>query len=323
MSERAIEPAGPVGVVAADPAGYLAAGLTALLYGSSYVATAIALRDLTPLTVALWRSVVALLALAVVVGTVRSPGFRPRRLTRAGSLRLLLLASLTGPSFIVAMSAAVSLAGASITAFVAGLYAVLSAVFAIPLLGERPERSTLAALLLALVGAALLGEVQLGGDTALGVGVGLLAAVFFALFLVLSRRWSTSYDLPGPTVALASVGLGALVTLVWAGLTEPLLPASLDVDAMAAVAWLGLAVGALATTMIVLAMRRLPARRVSALLLLNPPSAAILSWLLLGERFTPGQLVGAAMVLVAMAVASGLLTPRLPAMTARGPDRAG
>jgi drug/metabolite transporter (DMT)-like permease len=62
---------------------------------------------------------------------------------------------------------------------------------------------------------------------------------------------------------------------------------------------------------VVVGMRRLPARRASAFLLLNPPTAVLLSWLLLGEHFSIGQFVGAALVLVAMAGASGLLPRRL------------
>jgi drug/metabolite transporter (DMT)-like permease len=301
-----------------DPAGAAAASVTAILYGSSYVATAIALHGFTPLTVALWRGVIGGLALALLVALVRSPAVRPARLDRTRAARLLVLAALTGPAFIVLMNVAVSLAGASITAFVAGLYAVLGAALAVPLLGERLERSTLGALLLALIGAALLGELPNGGQTALGAGVGLLAAVVFATFLVLSRRWCTVHDLPGPTVALAAQALSALVTLAWAGATGPLLPVAPTADAVAAVVWLGLMVSALATVLVILGMRRLPARRASAFLLLNPPSAAVLSWLLLGERFSPAQLAGAAMVLVAMAVASGLATmPRSAGGVAR------
>ncbi len=295
-----------------DRGGVAAASVTAILYGSSYVATGIALRTFTPLTAALWRGAIGGLALAILVAVIRSPAFRPRRLSRAATLRLLVIAVLNGPAFIVSMNVAVSLAGASITAFVAGLYAVLAALFAIPVLGERPERSTLAALLLALVGAGLLGEVQLGGDTAIGAGVALLAAIFFAAFLVLSRRWSATYGLPGPSIALAAQVLTALVALILAGATGPILPAaSPGADAVAAVIWLGLAVAALATVLVVVGMRRLPARRASAFLLLNPPTAALLSWLLVGERFSIGQFVGAGLVLVAMAGASGLVPRRL------------
>jgi drug/metabolite transporter (DMT)-like permease len=290
-----------------DGMGAAAASATAILYGSSYVATAIALRGFTPITVAFWRGLIGALALALVMVAWRSARLRMPG-NRAALVRLLVLATLNGPAFLIAMNFAVSLAGASITAFVAGLYAVLAAALAIPLLGERPERLTIAALLVALAGAALLGEIQLGGKAATGVGWALLAAVVFALFLVLSRRWSIVYDLPGPTIGMFAMGLSALVAGLWAAAAGTILPpVAPGADAVAAVIWLALAVGALATVLVVVGMRRLPARRASAFLLLNPPTAALLSWLLLGETFSGLQLVGAALVLVAMAAATGLV----------------
>jgi drug/metabolite transporter (DMT)-like permease len=66
----------------------------------------------------------------------------------------------------------------------------------------------------------------------------------------------------------------------------------------------------LAAVLVVVGMRRLPARRASAFLLLNPPTAALGAWLLLGERLTAVQLLGGGLVLVAMAVAGGLVQGR-------------
>ncbi len=87
----------------------------------------------------------------------------------------------------------------------------------------------------------------------------------------------------------------------------PVAPGPVQPDALAAVAWLALGPGALAAILVVIGMRRLEARRASAFLLLIPPTAAIGSWLLLGETFTPVQVAGAGLVLVAMAAASGLV----------------
>lgn len=294
-----------------DPLGIAAAAGAAVLYGSSYVATAIALRSFSPLTAALWRGIIGALVLGTVVALASHPVLRPRRLTRASTVRLLVLGTLAGPAFIFSMNTAVSLTGASITAFVAGMYAVLVAVIAVPLLHEHPEPSTLAALVLALIGAALLGEVTLRSDRTLGVGVALIAAILFASFLVLSRRWSHRYDLPGPAIGAASLALTAVaagvIVLVAPGTagTQPL-----HADAVAAVIWLALGPGALAAFSVVVGMRRLEARHASTYLLLNPPTAAIGSAILLGERFTLVQILGALLILVAMAAASGLLRRR-------------
>lgn len=305
-----------------EATGAVAAAGTALLYGSSYVATAIALRGFSALAAAAARGLVAFTALAILLLAASGPAFRPRRLPRASLLRLALLGLLSGPVFIVTMNLAVSLAGAGITAFVAGMYAILAALLAIPLLDERLEPATVAAFCVALVGAALLGEVELGGSRLVGVGVAFLAAVVFGLFLVLSRRWSDRYDLPGPTIGAVAMGSTALVAgaLAWllGGESAVVGPIGSHLDAIAAVVWLGLGPGALAVVLVILAMRRLPARRVSAFLLLNPPTAAIGSWLLLGEQLSALQLLGAALILVAMAAASGLPLARSPAR-AQGP----
>jgi drug/metabolite transporter (DMT)-like permease len=298
--------------LSSEAVGVAAATATALLYGSSYVATAFALRSFTPLTAATWRGVVGCAAVGLVILVSRSPDLRPGRLTGAAVWRLLVLGAVGGPAFLICLNVAVSLAGASITAFVAGMYAVLVALLAIPVLGERPEARTLGALLLALLGAALLGQVQLGGSTALGVGVALLAACVFATYLVLIRRWSATHGLPGPIVGVSSMGLSVVVTTVLAlGIGTGNAP--LRADAVAAIAWLGLGPGALATILVVIGMRRLPARRASVLLLLNPPTAAVGAWLLLGERLDPVQIIGAALILVAMAAATGALRVPGPA----------
>lgn len=299
--------------LSSEAVGVAAATGTALLYGSSYVATAFALRSFTPLTAATWRGVVGCAAVGLVIVVSRNPDLRPGRLTGAAVWRLLVLGAVGGPAFLICLNVAVSLAGASITAFVAGMYAVLVALLAIPVLGERPQAGTMVALLVALAGAALLGEVQLGGSTTLGVVVALLAACVFATYLVLIRRWSATHDLPGPIVGVASMGLSVVVT---GGLALVIGPgaAALRPDAVAAIAWLGLGPGALATILVVIGMRRLHAHRASVFLLLNPPTAAIGAWLLLGERLDPVQIAGAALILVAMAAATGVL--RMP-----GPSR--
>lgn len=289
-----------------DPVGVWAATATAILYGSSYVGAAVALLSFTPVTTTMWRGAIGATALALFLLVWHHPGTLPRAWSGPSLVRLVLLGLLGGPAFFVAMTVAVGLAGASVTALVAGLYAVLVALLAVPILRERIEPPTLAALALALGGTAMISHLRLGGPTTAGVPVALLAAVLFATFLVLSRRWSVRYDLPSPTVAFVALALSGLVAGAWAAATGTLLPdAAPRLDAMVAVVWLGLGPGALAAALVVLSMRRLPARRASAFLLLNPLTAMVLAWWLLSERLTAVQLLGAVLVLIAMAAASG------------------
>jgi drug/metabolite transporter (DMT)-like permease len=56
----------------------------------------------------------------------------------------------------------------------------------------------------------------------------------------------------------------------------------------------------LAMTCYVIALRGLPTATVSTFAYVNPVVAATLGWLLLGERLTPGAIIGGALVLVSV-----------------------
>jgi DME family drug/metabolite transporter len=285
--------------------GALFAGISAMLYGSSYVATAIALRSFTPLTVAAWRGLLSALILGAILLLPAMRSHLPRSITLGDLGRLMLMGLLGGAAFTLAMNAAVGITGATVTAFVAGLYAVLAAALAIPVLGERLERSTLAALLAALFGTLLLADLTLNAETVAGIGLALVAAASFGLYLVLSRGWARSRGLSGAVVGLSSLamtGVAGLAAVVLAA--EPMVPDAPRADALVAIAWLALGPGVVAAVLVVAGMQLLPARLASAFLLLNPPTAALLALVLLGERLTVLQLIGGACVLAAMASAT-------------------
>jgi DME family drug/metabolite transporter len=285
--------------------GALFAGISAMLYGSSYVATAIALRSFTPLTVAAWRGLLSALILGAILLLPAMRSHLPRSITLGDLGRLMLMGLLGGAAFTLAMNAAVGITGATVTAFVAGLYAVLAAALAIPVLGERLERSALAALLAALFGTLLLADLTLNAETVAGIGLALVAAASFGLYLVLSRGWARSRGLSGAVVGLSSLamtGVAGLAAVVLAA--EPMVPDAPRADALVAIAWLALGPGVVAAVLVVAGMQLLPARLASAFLLLNPPTAALLALVLLGERLTVLQLIGGACVLAAMASAT-------------------
>lgn len=292
-----------------------------MLYGSSYVATAIALRSFTPLTVAAWRGLLG----AVVLGALLMlPALRrqlPARLGIGDLSRLIVMGLLGGAAFTLAMNAAVGITGATVTAFVAGLYAVLAAALAVPLLGERLERSTLVAMLAALFGTALLADLTLTVETVAGIGLGLVAAASFGLYLVLTRGWARRRGLSGVAMGLSSLtmtGVAGIAAVLLAG--EPMLPHVARTDALLAIGWLALGPGVVAAVLVVAGMQLLPARLASVFLLLNPPTAAVLAFVLLGERPSALQLIGGACVLLAMAAAAGMLGRAQPTSTSQRSD---
>jgi probable blue pigment (indigoidine) exporter len=280
----------------------------AMLFGSAYVATAFQLRSFSPLGAAAWRNILGAAILLLVLRLAGRPlGSTGSASTIARLVRLLVLGAFGGLFFLAGMNLAVQAEGATITAFVAGLYAILAALLAPIVLRERLGRPALAGFACALVGTAFLAELDPARLTVGGLGAAVGAAISYAAFLVLARRWSGPFELSATTITLGNFAVGGVGLTALAALDDPagLLPARLVPEAVVALAWL-VFVSVVAQLLIMASVRRVDARRTSAALLLNPLTAAGLSALLLGERLTELQLGGGALVLVGMAVSSGL-----------------
>ena len=290
----------------------LAAAGAAILYGAAYPATAIALRSFTPLAIA---GIACTIALPFVIGAaVAGLITRPQvsTLRRDAVARLIVLASLGGLGFIAAVNIAVSLSGPTVTGFVAPLYAVAAALLAIPILGEHIRPVTAGAFALALAGTALLAGVDPTTDMLLGVAMATGAAVMFGLYMVLARRWSVRYGLDGTLITIANlIGRGPVLLLVeFVRSPGTLIPS--DPDPVAVIALLSIAFGSSSTANLLLmaSVRRVPARRTSAVLLLTPISSAVLGAVLLGDQLTAQGLVGATLILIGIAGASGIVARR-------------
>jgi drug/metabolite transporter (DMT)-like permease len=292
-----------------EQVGIASAAGAAVLFGLAFPITVFALRSFTPLATAAISCTLAFVILIVlaVVGVVPRPKLRTR--DPANLARLAFVTLVGGFTFMVAMNAAIALSGATIAAFVSSLYAVLATFFAIPLLGERVRPMVVVALCVSLAGTALLaGFAPLGGSL-LGIGLALVAAVSFGLYLVLARRWGPSHGLKGTIVVLALLlGRGPVVLAIEL-VREPasLVPPNPDPLSLLALAYLALGPMLAAQILIVASVARVPARRTSASLLLTPLCAAVGAYVLLGDRLTPIELVGAALLLLGIAGASGLL----------------
>jgi len=291
--------------------GRLYAALAAMLYGSAYVGIAFVLHSFTPLAGAVYRSLLAAAALAVVLAVQRArrptivdpPSAGPPRAQRL--LRVGVIGLFGGAIFLVAMNLAVAHVGATIAAFVAGLYSVIAAVLAPFVLHERLKLRALVGFIVALIGTALLAELDPARTDLVGISWGLVAAVAFALFLVLSRRWSVPYRITPIENTFGAMVLASVVLIPLALIAEPasLFPQTVAVDALIALAWISF-VAAAGIGLIAASVRYMPAAESAAFLLLNPITATILAALLLNERPTPVQIVGGLLVLAGMAAAS-------------------
>lgn len=292
--------------------GIAAAAAAAIIYGAAYPATAVALRSFSPLAIA---GLSCTLALVIVIGLAVAgvlPHPSVEAMTRPRLARLTLLALLGGILFIVGVNVAVAIAGPTITGFVSPLYAVFATLFAVPLLGERVGVATFLAFALAFSGTALLAGAVPTGAPITGILLALVSAAMFGMYVVLARLWGVRYRLDGTLVTIANlIGRGPIL-LVAALILDPgrVIPA--DPDPAAVVALLTIVFGSSTSGNLLLmaSVRRVPAGRTSAALLLTPVSSAVIAAVVLDERLSPGGLLGAALILAGMGVASGLLTWR-------------
>lgn len=277
--------------------------VVAIVWGSAYPVTRVLLEDLPPLGAASWRTLIAAAGVAAFAA-VREE-FGTLRPAAGVSGRLLALALLGGPLFLMGLNISVLLTGASIASFVTGIYPLLAVVVAGFLLGEMLGRRVLVALAVAAVGLVLLARPGGAHVELLGVLVALAAAVSFAFYLVLARLWGSAERLPFLTIAFWLLISSMVVTGV---LQLVVSPAGLALDlsgrGWAALLWLALPASALPHVLVTSTLRRLPASRAAPFLLLMPISGLLISAFLLGERLDPLQLVGAGLILVGIAVAT-------------------
>lgn len=291
--------------------GVLAAVLAAVLFGTAYPVTAIALRSFQPLALGALIGTVALIAMLVLVGAglVERPHVRPLNAGRIG--RLAVIGLFGGIIFTAAINIAVGAAGPTITSFIATLYAAIVTILAVPLLGERVRPLALASLVVALVGTALLAGYNPVGVSVVGTLMAFAAAIAFALYLVLARRWGPTYQFDGSLLTLAIlVGRGPVLLLIELA-REPgsIVPASPSPspESLIALGYLVVGPNLIAQLAILASVKRVPAQRTSAALLIIPLVSAALAAILLGEVLAPVEIAGAVLVLAGMAGASGVV----------------
>ena len=310
MSSPAL-PAAP----ATSRRGFLLVVLAALCWGTSGVSGRIVAdrTDLGPLDIAWHR-----MAIGAVVLLIGFAATRRRRiettapLTHATSVRLLLVAAGLA-AYQLAYFAAVATAGVSIATLVAlGLAPLLIAVGATVLGHGRPDRATVVALVVALIGLVLLVGISAGADTGTTVVLGALLAVGSAVGYAVV------------TLAGGGVPAGIPVTLVgFAGGALLLTPVALvvglrftaDPIALGVLLYLGAVPSALAYGMFFSGLRSVPGAVASIVTLLEPLTATALATAFLGERLSPGALAGGVLVLAAVA---GLYLRRMGDSNSRG-----
>lgn len=279
-------------------------GFTVLVGAVAIAFSAIIFRlsHVSPPTGAFFRCFWALPALWLIARwEERRWGRRPRRArVYAGAAGLLFAADL------ILWHTAIDHVGAGLATVLANTQVVLVALVAWLVLGERPQRSALAAIPVVALGVVLvsgaLEQGAYGKNPGLGAAYGLGAGLAYTGFLLVLRQGQTG--IVGPAGPLFDATLACAAACAVAGAAM----GNLDVTpSLAATGWLvllALLAQVLGWIMIAVSLPRLPAVATSVSLTLQPVGSVAFAALILGERPSGLQLAGAAAILSGLVVSS-------------------
>lgn len=222
-------------------------------------------------------------------------------------LGLVLLGGLAYVGQSLAFFTALTMASAGLVALLLYLYPVLVTIFSVVLFKERLTRPKVSALVLAVVGTGLtIGPV--GGGRPLGIILGVLAALIYAVYILVGSRVTPAAGaIPASTVIIASAALvyGGLMAL-----EGPVFPATLT-------GWLAIVGVALISTVIAIVtffigLEQIGPTAAATLSALEPLVTVVLAVLVLDERVVALQVAGGALILVAVVLLSRMQTANGP-----------
>lgn len=260
----------------------------------SFSAIFFALAEVDPASGAFFRTAYAVPVLFVIWWMRRGED------RRSGKLHwLAFLAGVALGTDMVAWHSSIDFIGTGLATLLANTQVIFVTAIAWLLLSERPDKRVAWAIPIILIGVALVSG--LGQDTAYGVdplrgtGLALVAALFYAVFLLTYRRSNQSQ---GPTAgplleatvgaALAALLLGSLGTGIDFGFTWPAHGWLISLALTAQVAgWL----------LIGFALPRLPAAETATIILLQPALTILWGAMIFAERPSALQVAGAVVVL--------------------------
>jgi drug/metabolite transporter (DMT)-like permease len=268
------------------------------IWGVSFIATKLALREIEPLQVIWIRFGIGVLVLGGVVAVRKE-----FRLPSADELRRFAILGFVGITFHQWLQVTgLKTAQASTTAWIVSTSPVFIAVLGWILLREQMDPGKSLGMLLAAAG--VLGVVSRGFPSVIagghfgsaGDGLVLGSALTWAIFSVFSRKYLKAQS---ATLMLLFVMLfGWICTSVLLFLSGRMLPDSaLSGEAIAALLFLGVFCSGIAYIFWYDALRVLPASQVGSLLFFEPLITIVAAALMLDEAMSVGALIGGGMIL--------------------------
>ena len=269
-----------------------------VVWGASFIATKVALRDVSPITVVWLRFAMGVIILGIAV-SARKQFALPKR-EEWPYFALLGFLGITFHQWL--QSTALTTSHASTTAWIVATTPVFMALLGWLILKEKLSWLQTGGILLAALGVILvvsngdLASLELGKFGASGDILVLISALNWAVFSALSRRGLKSH--PAARMMFYVMALGWLFSsiLFFSGPNLGEIP-RLTLNGWLGVGFLGIFCSGLAYIAWYDALTALPAAQLGAFLYLEPPVAVIVAALILAEPVTWAALLGGAIIL--------------------------
>jgi drug/metabolite transporter (DMT)-like permease len=279
--------------------GYCCLTLAMVLVGSTVVASKVIAAGLPPFTATALRFAIALPCFLVLLRLTRTAW---PRLDRRDWLILFVQAAAGSVGYTTLLISGMRLTSAADAGVIIGTLPVMSAVIAIFLLGERPQRFLLLAIGLATAGVLFVAfpsepDRTTGAHALAGNALILGAVACEGLFILLNKRLRQ----PIAPLALSAImtGIGLAASAVPAMIEAPWTLA-IGTEAVAAVAYYALIPTVGGFVLWYAGAARTTGAEAALFTALAPVSAVVLAALWLGERVSVMQIAGVGCVLVAV-----------------------
>ena len=269
-----------------------------LVWGASFIATKVALRDISPITVVWLRFAMGVVILGIAV-MARKQFALPKR-NEWLYFALLGFLGITFHQWL--QSTALTTSRASTTAWIVATTPVFMALLGLLILREKLNWLQTGGILLAAMGVILvvsngdLASLELGKFGAPGDILVLISAFNWAVFSTLSRRGLASH--PATRMMFYVMTLGWIFTsvLFFSSPNVREIP-QLTLNGWLGVSFLGIFCSGLAYIAWYDALQALPAAQLGAFLYLEPPVAVIVAALILTELMTWAAFFGGTIIL--------------------------
>ncbi|MFC5740890.1 DMT family transporter [Dyella tabacisoli] len=282
--------------------GYLCMAAAMVTVGSTVVASKAIGAELAPFTATALRFAIALCAFVPLMMLTRTPWPRP---SLGDGLLLLAQAGAGSVGYTVLLVTGTQLTTGADAGILLGTLPAVAALLIVILLRERPTPRLLLAIALATIGVLVvtMASPQAGGGvqrSLLGNLLILLAVVCESVFILLNKR--LRQPLPPLALATTMTGLGLAVSIVPALLEQHPTLTTVPASAYEAVIYYALIPTVGGFWLWYAGTARAGAMEASAFTAIAPIAAVILSAVVLGESINPPQMVGLALVIVAVGI---------------------